>query len=253
MISILSPAKTLDFESKVPNIALTQPNNVEASVELISKLRKLSSKKLAKLMHLSTDLADLNVMRFHDWSIEFDENNSRPAILAFSGEVYRGMENKGFSTQDLQFAQNHVRLLSGLHGVLRPLDLIQPYRLEMGTTMSIGRKKNLYQYWSKSVTESINQSMTEAKTDTLLNLASTEYSKVVDFKNIQGRVVTPHFKDRKGDEYKIVMTWAKLARGKMAGFIIRNRITELEHIKAFEEYVFSEKDSTDTDWVFLRG
>lgn len=204
-------------------------------------------------MNISKDLSELNVQRYQEWTTEFNKENSRPAILTFSGDVYRGMDNKNLTQEDLQFAQDNVRLLSGLHGLLRPLDLIQPYRLEMGTSISVGRNKNLYQYWGERVTNALNEAMTVAKTDTLVNLASTEYSKVVQFENVDGKVITPVFKDLKNGEYKVVMTWAKLARGMMCGYIIRNRITDVEQLKLFKEYEYSEPLSTESEWVFVRG
>jgi len=253
MITIISPAKSLDFDSALPDITPTQPAFVEDSEQLIHKLRKFSSKKLAGLMGLSKDLADLNVKRYHDWVPEFTEGNSRPALLTFNGDVYRGLDAKNLDKAGLLYAQQHLRILSGLHGVLRPLDRIQPYRLEMGTTLAVGRKKNLYQFWSGSVTEALNEAMQAAGTDVLINLASAEYAKVVDFDKIRGRVITPVFKDLKNGEYKVVMTWAKLARGMMAGYIIRNRITDPEQLKGFDEYHYSEPMSTKDEWVFTRG
>ncbi|MCO4807009.1 MAG: peroxide stress protein YaaA [Flavobacteriales bacterium] len=253
MITILSPAKTLDFETRFDHLPVTVPEDIEMSEKLIKKLRTVSGKKLASLMNLSKDLATLNVDRYQNWSTEFNKENSRPALMTFAGDVFRGMDNKSFTEEDLVFANQHVRLLSGLHGLLRPLDQIQPYRLEMGTSLPVGRKKNIYQFWGDRVTNRINEAMEAAGTDTLLNLASTEYSKVVDLKKINGRVITPVFKDLKNGEYKVVMTWAKLARGMMTGFMVRNRLTNVEDIIGFNEYQYSEPLSTDSEWVFTRG
>lgn len=253
MITIISPAKSLDFDSSLPEITATEPAFIDNSQQLIEKLRKFSSKKLGNLMGLSKELADLNVKRYHDWTPEFTDHNSRPALLTFNGDVYRGLNAKELGKADLVFAQKHLRILSGLHGVLRPLDLIQPYRLEMGTDLSVGRKKNLYQFWGDRVTEALNEAMKAAGTDVLINLASAEYARVVNFKKIKGRVITPVFKDLKNGEYKVVMTWAKLARGMMAGYIIRNRITDPEQIKGFDEYMYSEPLSSADEWVFIRG
>jgi uncharacterized protein len=253
MITILSPAKTLDFETRYDHLPVSIPEDIEKSEKLIKKLRTISGKKLGAMMSLSKDLASLNVERYQNWSTEFNKENSRPALMTFGGDVFRGMDNKSFTEEDLAFANQHVRLLSGLHGVLRPLDQIQPYRLEMGTSLPIGRKKNIYQFWGDRVTNRINEAMEAAGTDTLVNLASTEYSKVVDLKKINGRVITPVFKDLKNGEYKVVMTWAKLARGMMTGFIVRNRLTKLEDIIGFNEYQYSEPLSTETEWVFTRG
>lgn len=253
MITILSPAKTLDFDSRYDDIEVSTPAFVDESAKLINKLKRISTKKLGSMMHLSKELATLNVDRYQNWTTEFTTENSRPALLTFSGDVYRGMDNKSFTNDDLAFANDHMRLLSGLHGALKPLDLIQPYRLEMGTSLPVGRKKNLYQFWGDRVTNAINDAMAAADTDVLINLASTEYSKVVDFSKINGRVITPVFKDFKNGEYKVVMTWAKLARGMMAGYIVRNRLTKPEDMIGFNEYQYSEPMSSEEEWVFIRG
>lgn len=204
-------------------------------------------------MNLSKELADLNVQRYHDWSPRFNDENSRPTLLAFGGDVYRGMDNKSFTADDLAFANDHLRILSGLYGVLKPLDRLQAYRLEMGTRMAIGRKKNLYAFWSDKITNALNESMERAGTETLINLASSEYFKAVDFSKINGKVITPVFKDLKNGELKVVMTWAKLARGMMTSYIVRNRLTEPQQLLGFNEYSFSEPMSTESEWVFVRG
>ena len=252
MISILSPAKTLDFDSKLPDWQWSQPDFVDQSEQLVRKLRSLSKKKISSMMNLSKGLTELNVLRYHEWSREFTPLNSRPALLTFSGDVYRGLNASELSQDDLDYAQEHLRILSGLHGVLRPLDLIQPYRLEMGTCLPVQRKKNLYEFWQERVTRALNEAMEEADTDTLINLASAEYSKVVDLSRIKGRVINVVFKDFKNGEYKAVMTWAKLARGAMAGFIIRERISDAEALKGFREYGFNDRLSTGDEWVFTR-
>jgi cytoplasmic iron level regulating protein YaaA (DUF328/UPF0246 family) len=253
MITILSPAKTLDFDSRYDNLPLQIPAHVDESEKVMNKLKKLSKKKLGCMMKLSKDLVELNAMRFQEWSTDFNLENSRPALLIFNGEVYRGMGAKAFSEKEMEFAENHLRLLSGLHGLLKPLDYIQPYRLEMGTSISVGRNKNLYQFWSDKVTNDLNDAMELSGTDALINLASNEYSKAVNFDKIKGKVITPIFKDLKNGEYKVVMTWAKTARGKMAGFIVRNNITEPQDLVGFNEYQYSEPLSSDTEWVFIRG
>ncbi len=253
MITIISPAKTLDFESQLPAIEATQPAFVEESEQIMNKLRGLSKKKIASLMSLSKDLTELNAQRYQDWEPEFSAEVSRPALLTFSGEVYRGIDASNLSYSQLDFAQNHLRILSGLHGLLRPLDRIRPYRLEMGTSLPIKRKKNLYQFWGTKLTDALNQTMKEQNTDVLLNLASSEYFKAVDFSKINGRVITPVFKDLKNGEYKIVMTWAKHARGAMTGFVLRKGITDVNEIKLFDEYQYSEPMSSENEWVFVRG
>lgn len=253
MITILSPAKTLDFNSELAKIESTEPVFLEESVQVMKKLKALSKKKIADLMSLNKDLTELNASRYLAWEPTFDEPNARPAMLTFSGEVYRGLNAAEFSIEQLNFAQNHLRILSGLHGSLRPLDRIRPYRLEMGTSLSIGRKKNLYQFWQEKLTQSLNDDMLEAKTDFLINLASSEYFRAIDFAKIKGTVITPVFKDFKAGEYKIVMTWAKHARGAMARYIIKNGITDPEQLKLFDEYHYSEPLSSPTEWVFVRG
>ncbi|NQV51641.1 MAG: peroxide stress protein YaaA [Flavobacteriales bacterium] len=252
MITILSPAKTLDFDAALPEMAFSQPDFVDESTQLIGKLKTLSKKKVSALMNLNKDLTELNVMRYQEWEPNFDNEASRPAILTFSGEVYRGLGAKEMSHDDLMFSQEHVRILSGLHGLLRPLDRIRPYRLEMGTSLPVRRKKNLYEFWKDKVTKSLNDALDSTGTEVLVNLASNEYSKAIDMRRVKGRVITPVFKDGKNGEYKVVMTWAKHARGAMTRFIIQNRITNPEDLKAFELYTYSPKLSNEDDWVFVR-
>jgi uncharacterized protein len=252
MITIISPAKSLDFESEMPDLNSTTPAFIEESSQIMSQLKKLSKKKISSLMKLSKDLTELNAHRYQLWEPRFDDNESRPALMTFNGEVYRGIDAKSLSSEQVNFAQDHLRILSGLHGVLRPLDNIRPYRLEMGTSLPVQRKKNLYQFWGSRITDSLNASLEAVKSKTLVNLASSEYFKAVNFDDINGDVITPVFKDFKNGEYKIVMTWAKQARGKMTGFIIRNGITNPEDLKAFDEYQYNDTLSSSTEWVFVR-
>lgn len=252
MITIISPAKSLDFDSELPDVERTLPYFIEDSEKLIRKLRTLSKKKISSLMGLSKDLTELNAMRYQEWTPEFTEENSRPALLTFSGDVYRGLDAKSMTIADLDYAQDHLRILSGLHGLLRPLDQIQPYRLEMGTNLPVQRKRNLYEFWGDRVTKKLNEAMEMSGSGVLINLASSEYFKAVDFSKINGQVITPIFKDFKNGEYKIVMTWTKLARGAMASYILRNQISEVEELKGFREYNFNEPMSSDTEWVFTR-
>lgn len=252
MITIISPAKTLDFDSSYPEVDYTHPDHIDDSEKIIKKLRSLSKKKVSSLMNLSKDLTELNVMRYQEWTPEFSETNSKPALLAFRGEVYRGIGNDQLTQEELNFAQYNLRILSGLHGLLRPLDLIQPYRLEMGTSLPVQPKKNLYQFWSDKITSSLNQALEESQSNTLVNLASNEYAKAVDFKQLNAKVITPVFKDFKNGEYKVVMTWAKHARGVMTGYILRNQLTDPEELKGFEAYQYNERMSTDEEWVFTR-
>ena len=253
MITIISPAKSLDFDSSIADIRSTEPSFQDESYRLIKKLRTLSKKKVRSMMNLSKDLTELNVLRYQEWEPEFTLEVSRPAILTFNGEVYRGIDAKNLSESGLHFAQDHLRILSGLHGVLRPLDRIRPYRLEMGATLPIQRKRNLYQFWSQKVTKLLADELEASESKTLINLASSEYFKAVDFTKLPGKVITPIFKDFKNGEYKVIMTWAKNARGRMAGYILRNGITNPENIKLFDEYKFSEPQSSEEEWVFLRG
>lgn len=252
MITIISPAKSLDYESELPSIDATTPQFVDQSVQVMSQLKKLSKKKIGSLMNLSKDLVELNAHRYQMWEPNFDDEHSRPSLLTFSGEVFRGIDAKSLTSDQLHFAQDHLRILSGLHGLLRPFDNIRPYRLEMGTSLPIGRKKNLYQFWGNQLTESLNEALEAADSSTLVNLASSEYFKAVKFDSIKGQVITPIFKDYKNGEYKVVMTWAKQARGKMTGFILRNGITNPEDLKAFNDYQYNEALSSDSEWVFVR-
>ena len=252
MITILSPAKTLDFDSSINFSYSSIPDDVDVSEKIIKKLRSTSKKRLKSLMGISKELVELNALRYEQWDTSFSEKTSRPALLTFAGEVYRGLNAQSFNQEELDFANEHLRLLSGLHGILKPMDRIQPYRLEMKTRLSVGRKKNLYELWTDRVTNRLNMAMEKASTDTLINLASNEYSKAVDFSKINGRVITPIFMDRKNGEYKVVMTWAKTARGIMARFIVQNRISNANDLIGFDEYRYNEPLSTSSDWVFTR-
>ena len=253
MITIISPAKTMDPEVEVPALDYSIPDFLEDSEAIIAKLRGLSKKRLSALMSINKELTEVNAMRYASWSPQMDLEVARPAVLTFSGEVYRGLKAGEMSLDDLGFAQDHLRILSGLHGLLRPLDLIRPYRLEMGTSIAVKRKQNLYAFWSARVTETLNALMASSGSNVLINLASTEYSKVIDQKKLKGRVISPVFKDAKNGEYKVVMTWAKHARGAMARYIIRNRINEPQEIKSFDGYLYNERLSTGDEWVFTRG
>lgn len=252
MITLLSPAKTLDFDSSIPEVKTTIPSFVPESEQLITKLRTLSKKKVSSLMSLNKELTELNVMRYQEWEPDFSNGSSRPAMLTFSGEVYRGLKANEMGHDDLMYAQDHLRILSGLHGLLRPLDRIRPYRLEMGTRLPVRRKKNLYEFWSDKITAAVNEALEVSGSDVLINLASNEYSKAIDMSKVNGRVITPVFKNEKDGQYKVVMTWAKHARGAMARFIIKERINDPESLKAFEDYIFSPTMSKDDEWVFVK-
>jgi len=254
MIVLLSPAKSLDYESPLLTRRATKPRFVEDSAELILKLRKLSVRQIAKLMSISEDLARLNHDRFASWEAEFNKTNSRPAILAFTGDVYQGMELGEWDKDDFSTAQNRLRILSGLYGILRPLDLMQAYRLEMGTKLSTKRGKDLYQFWGSSLTESVNTDLRKSGSDFVVNLASNEYFSAVKKKELKGELITPVFKDEKNGTYKIISFFAKKARGMMADFIVRNDVTDPKELQKFKTagYRFSKKDSDARTLIFLR-
>ena len=244
MLIVLSPAKSLDYKtpSKVRNTTL--PEFVTESAKLITELKKLSPQELANLMGLSDQLAALNVGRYRDWSKKFTEENSKPAIYAFNGDVYEGFDAQTLNAKALDFAQNHLRILSGLYGALRPLDLMQPYRLEMGTAFKNIRGKDLYAFWGERVTDSLKKLLEQEKKPVLLNLASEEYFKVLQAKSLACPVVSPVFQDGKDGKYKIISFYAKRARGLMARYVVENRITDPEELKGFNvdgyKYVASE-------------
>lgn len=252
MIIILSPSKTLSKIEVQNSPKSTQPQFIDKSTTIVERLRKLSIQQLTDLMGISKNLAQLNYQRYLQWKTPFDHNNSYPAILSFKGDVYEGLSVNDFTKDDLLFAQNHLRILSGLYGALRPLDLMQEYRLEMGTKIDVKTSKNLYEYWQKEITNYINKELEKEKI--LVNLASNEYSKVIDLKKIKGTIIAPTFKEQKGGAYKTVAIHAKRARGLMTRFIIKNRIEDVDHIKAFsdEGYIFSEDQSNGNSWVFIR-
>jgi hypothetical protein len=254
MLTVISPAKKLDYASKVCTDEFTVPAELDRSSLLIDKLQKTSAKKLGELMDLSENLVQLNAERYAQWTLDFNSGTTRQAILAFKGDVYQGMKNETLTPADLQFAQQHLRILSGLHGLLRPLDLIKPYRLEMGTKLSVKSKKDLYGFWTDSVTARLNEELARSGNDVLVNLASGEYFKVVNTKKLKARIVTPVFKDLKNGQLKVIFLYAKQARGMMAGYIVRNRINDVEELKAFSDsgYRYSETESDGDTWVFTR-
>jgi cytoplasmic iron level regulating protein YaaA (DUF328/UPF0246 family) len=254
MLVLISPAKTLDFDCDSHSQLASVPVFLTEAEELVNKMRGFSAQRLEKLMGISGNLARLNVERFTSWQPIHTEQNCKPAILAFQGDVYQGMEASQFTPEDLDFAQGRLRILSGLYGLLRPMDQIQPYRLEMGTRIKIGRKKDLYHFWSDKITRLLNQHLEESKSGTLINLASQEYFGAVDVSKLAVPVVKPVFLDGKAGQYKVVSYWAKRARGMMAAFILQNRIQDPEQIKGFDAggYSFSGESSTSLEWVFRR-
>ncbi len=254
MIIVISPAKKLDFKTKSKGEIYTTPEFLDKSAEIINVIRQFSPKDLAVLMNVSDDIASLTFERHSQWKTPFDKENARPAIHAFRGDVYRGMSADDFSDEDLKFAQDHLRILSGLYGVLRPLDLIQPYRLEMGTKFKPFGGKDLYGFWTETITSAINTVLQKHKEKVLVNLASHEYFRAVNEYNLGGKVVTPVFMEYRNDQYKVVGILAKKARGMMCRFIIRNRLKKAEEIKLFNlgGYSLDDNLSSKKEWVFTR-
>lgn len=251
MIVLLSPAKTLACSPTEHARSASQPAFMEQAAYLVGKLSKLSARQLQSLMKISPELAELNAERYREWHAPFHPGNAAPCIECFQGEVYRGLDAKTFKQPDLEFAQRHLRILSGLYGVLRPLDLMQPYRLEMGTRWAVtASKPNLYAFWGKRIAEALSGD-TEGD---VVNLASLEYSKAVQRDALGRRVIDVEFKDWAGGEFKVLGTYAKHARGAMARFVIKERLTDPEGLKAFTDggYHYTEHLSTETTWVFAR-
>lgn len=254
MLIVISPAKTLDFETQVQTPSLTQPNYLDDSQILIDQLKEQSPIDIEKLMKISTKLAELNVERYHDWNIPFTADNAKAALFAFKGDVYTGLDAESLSQEDLVWAQDHLRMLSGLYGELRPLDLMQAYRLEMGTKLENPRGKNLYEFWGDKITDNLNTQLDSLDSECLVNLASNEYFKSVKSKQLNKPIVAPEFKDFKNGKYKIISFYAKKARGLMARWIIENRVSDSSKLKEFNVagYYYSEADSSPDKPVFLR-
>ena len=254
MLMLLSPAKTLDYERPVPPLPLTTPDFVKEAKALIAILRELSVQDVAALMHLSDKLAALNVARYADWSPRFTEANSRAAVLAFKGDVYEGMEAWTFDEDDHAFAQQHLRILSGLYGLLRPLDRLQPYRLEMGTSLKNPKGNTLYAFWGDTIAKAVNAALAAQGDDILVNLASEEYNKAALTKSLKARVITPQFREEKDGTFKMVSFYAKRARGLMARYAINRQVQEVEQSKDFaaDGYAFAPEASDQRRWVFRR-
>jgi len=254
MLLVISPAKTLDYESPVKTSAHSTPDYLDHAQLLVERARCYSAQDLMEIMEVSEKIAALNVERFRDWHTPFTTDNARQALLAFKGEVYGGLEAETFDESDFEFAQSHLRILSGLYGLLRPLDLMQPYRLEMGRRIDNVRGKNLYEFWGSIITEGLNRQLQVLGSRTLINLASAEYFKAVKPALLQGEIITPEFKDYKNGEYRMMGVYAKRARGLLSRYIIQNRITEPEAIKEFdgEGYGFNPSLSKGNQWVFTR-
>ena len=254
MLILISPAKTLDFETPAETRTATQPVFLEDSKQLIEELQQLPPGGVSKLMNVSSKLGDLNHERFMNWHVPFTKDNAKQSVLAFRGDVYSGLEAEGFSASDFRYAQKHLRILSGLYGLLRPLDLIQPYRLEMGTKFANRRGKDLYQFWDGSITAELNKLLKNLKIDAVVNLASNEYFRAVRRKELQADVISPAFKDLKNGKYKFLSFYAKKARGQMAGWIIQNGISNAEQLKKFSVagYRYSADLSTPHEPTFIR-
>ncbi|MCK7552678.1 MULTISPECIES: peroxide stress protein YaaA [Marinobacter] len=253
MLMVISPAKTLDYESSLATEQHSQPDFLDDACELVDQLKTLEPHQVSNLMSISDKLGQLNAERFQQWKTPFTPDNARQAILAFKGDVYTGLDAERFSDKEFEFAQKHLRMLSGLYGVLKPLDLMQPYRLEMGTRFENTRGKDLYAFWGDRITRELNR-LLEADDGVLVNLASNEYFKSVRKKELNGRLVTPQFKDWKNGQYKMISFYAKKARGLMCRYAIENGITQADDLKGFnlEGYYFSPEQSDQNNWLFLR-
>ena len=249
---VISPAKSLDFESKLPTKNYTEAQFLDKSEAIQKTLKKKSPKKLMELMSISEKLAELNWQRNQDWSLPFNQENARQAVFAFNGDVYTGLDAYTIPEEKLDILQDKLRILSGLYGLLKPMDLMQPYRLEMGTNLKVGTKKNLYEFWKKTVTDSLNNELKDE--ELFINLASNEYFKAIDTKKLKVPVITPEFKDYKDGKLKMISFFAKKARGLMVRYIIDNNVETLDELKNFnyEGYAFDANLSKGNALVFTR-
>ena len=254
MLILLSPAKSLDYKSPLPTKRHTPPRLLDDSEILVKQLRTMTPSEIGSLMSISDKLSDLNAERYTTWESDFTPENSRQALFAFTGDVYQGIQLTDWKTPDFTLAQKQIRILSGLYGILRPLDLMQPYRLEMGTKLDNTRGKNLYEFWGNKITDLLNTDLKKSGSNLIVNLASNEYFSSVKKNNLNGELITPVFKDEKNGKHKIISFYAKKARGMMADHIIRNQITTTTGLKKFKTagYKFSKSESTETQLVFLR-
>jgi cytoplasmic iron level regulating protein YaaA (DUF328/UPF0246 family) len=254
MLAVISPAKTLDYETPPVTTEYSQPDFLEDSQVLIDELKMLSPPQVSELMAISDKLGALNFGRYLEWQQPFTPLNARQAVLAFKGDVYTDLNAYTLSAEDLAWAQGHLRILSGLYGLLRPLDLMQPYRLEMGTRFATPRGRNLYEFWGGKITDALNQLMSGEAHPVLVNLASNEYFSAVQTKKLGAEIITPVFKDRKGEHYKIISFFAKKARGMMTRFIIEKRIDDPEKLKDFDTagYRYNPAMSSAGEWVVIR-
>ncbi len=255
MLLVISPAKSLDFSVQTTIKTNSVPPFLNDSLTLVNELKKFRTEDLSKLMNISAKLAELNYERFIKWHQPFTNENAKPALFVFKGDVYQGLDIQSLNEKDVLFANQNLRILSGLYGVLKPLDLIQEYRLEMGTKLENPKGKNLYEFWGDKITGEINKAIEQSSGEkVLINLASNEYFKSIQKKKLNYEVITPVFKDYKNGQYKIISFYAKKARGLMSRFIIQNRIEKAEEIKAFNlaDYHYNEECSKDKEWVFTR-
>jgi cytoplasmic iron level regulating protein YaaA (DUF328/UPF0246 family) len=254
MLVVLSPAKTLDFETPAPLAHFSQAALLDESQLLINRCQRLAMQDIASLMKVSDKIAGLNVARFSQWQMPFSLDNAKQALFAFQGDVYTGLQAGTLTAENINYAQEHLRILSGLYGLLKPLDLMQPYRLEMGIKLDNQRGTNLYQFWGSVITETLNKALHAQGDNFLINLASNEYFKSIKKKLLQGEIITPIFKDQKNGQYKVISFYAKKARGLMARYIIEQQVTDIEQLKEFDTagYYFVSEQSTATELMFYR-
>jgi len=255
MLVLLSPAKSLTQHPVKKGVEATQPEMIDQAEYLVNKLKKYSKGKIKKLMGVSDDIATLNFQRFQDWSLPFTEENAWMAGYSFDGAVYWGLDASSMTKKEMEWADDHVRILSGLYGVLKPTNRMFPYRLEMGTRLPVTKTKtNLYKYWGDQITDLLNEDLSNSGSDIVVNLASNEYFKSVNTKKLEGELITPVFKDFSNGEYKSLMTYAKKARGLMARYIVKNKIKEVEKLKGFdyEGYTYNDRFTDGNTIVFTR-
>ncbi len=254
MLIVLSPAKNLDYESALPTRKHTKAALLKDADALAVQMKAMSPQSISSLMHISDKLGVLNYDRYQSWELPFTQASARQALFAFKGDVYVGLDAYNLDEDDIAFAQEHLRILSGLYGVLKPLDWMAPYRLEMGTKLTNARGKDLYAFWGEKITKELNKQIKKLDAPVLINLASQEYFKSVNTAGLNAEIITPIFKDWKNGQFKIISFFAKKARGLMSAYIIKNKISDFEQIKGFdwEGYGFDPKSSTETEWVFTR-
>ncbi|BDD04645.1 peroxide stress protein YaaA [Aureibacter tunicatorum] len=255
MLAIISPSKGQNFDKENEGLVYSQPELLDHSLELLNELKKLSIEDIGSLMSVSDKIAELNYNRFAQFHTPFDINNAKQAIFAFKGDVYTGFSLDNYSEENFSYAQKHLRILSGFYGLLKPMDLIQAYRLEMKTKLANEKGKDLYQFWDNIITEKLQTALKDQGDQVLVNLASNEYFKAIKKKSLDAKIITPVFKEKKGDIYKVIALFAKKARGLMSDYIIRNEINDLDGLKAFdrEGYIFNESLSKNNELVFTRG